>query len=133
MFKYIKFEKVETEFTVLEFRAQSEDVKVNSFDVNVVSLEAENAADIDALVAMQDSRILCEEITHDDFKDLVTVSSQLERIRDVVAAEVAKKYSFAEEFGMSKRDVSDAKRIEYEAYIKECLSLGYGLKAEIGY
>ena len=32
MFKYVKFTKVETVDTVLEFRGESENVKVNHFD-----------------------------------------------------------------------------------------------------
>jgi hypothetical protein len=132
MFKYIKFEKVSTEDTVLEFRGGSEDVKVNHFNVSVVSLAGEEVA-IDEVIASQDARILCEEIAQEEFKSLVTDSTQLNRIREVVAKEIAKKYSLADEIAMSKRDESDGKRIAYETYVTECLAIGYGLKAEIGY
>ena len=133
MFKYVKFEKVETEHTVLEFRGMSEDVKVNHFDADVVSVEADNEADIDALIASQSIEINCVVITHTEFKELVGESLQLKRIREVVASEIAKRYSFADEIAMSKRAVDDVKRLEYESYVNECLAIGYGLKAEIGY
>jgi len=133
MFKYIKFEKVETEFTVLEFRGGSEDVKVNHFDVNVVSVEAENESDIDALVGSQDARIMCEEISHEEFKTLVNESAQLNRIRDVVKENIAKKYTLADEIAMMKRDDSDERKVAYEAYVIACRILGDELKKEIGY
>lgn len=132
MFKYVKFEKVETEFTVLEFRGQSEDVKVNYFDVDVVSLNG-SEADIDALVDAQADEINCVEITQIEFKELVSESTQLNRIREVVASEIAKRYTIADEIAISKRAADDVKRVDYEAYVNECLSIGYGLKAEIGY
>jgi hypothetical protein len=133
MFKYVKFEKVETEYTVLSFRGGIEDGKVNHFDIDVVSLEAKSESDIDALVASQDARIACEYITRDEFKELVRDSMQLCRIREVVATEIAKRYSVADEIAMIKRDASDEKRVAYETYVQECVALGYGLKAEIGY
>ena len=133
MFKYVKFTKVEIIDTVLEFRGGSEEVKVNHFDVDVVSIEAESESAIDVLVASQDARIGCEYITHDEFKELVRDSMQLCRIREVVATEIAKRYSVADEIAMIKRDASDEKRVSYETYVQECVALGYGLKAEIGY
>ena len=137
MFRYIKFEKVETEYTTLEFRGDAEGVKVNHFSdnetekVSVVSIESDDESAIDALVASQ--AIECVEITKDEFKILVTDSAQLKRIREVVAGEVAKKYSFADEIAINKRASDDAKRVAYDAYIAECLTVGYGLKVEIGY
>jgi hypothetical protein len=133
MFKYVKFTKVETEYTVLEFRGQNEDVKVNHFDVDVVSVEAENQADIDALIASQPDEINCEYITHDEFKALVANSMQLERIRDRVKEKIAKKYDVADEIAMSKRDATDKKRVAYETYIAECVDYGNHLKSKIGY
>jgi len=133
MFKYVKFEKVETEFTVLEFRGADDSVKVNHFDVDVVSLESESDTDIVALMNAQDERINCVEITQEAFKTLVADSAQLNRIREVVASEIAKRYTIADEIAMSKRAADDLKRVDYEAYVNECLSIGYGLKAEIGY
>ena len=132
MFKYIEFEKVETEFTVLEFRCGSEDLKVNFFDVDVVSLEGEES-DIDTLVNTQDARIMCEEISHEEFKTLVNESAQLNRIRDVVKENIAKKYTLADEIAMMKRDDSDEKKVAYEAYVIACRILGDDLKKEIGY
>lgn len=133
MFKYVKFTKVETEYTVLEFRGVSEEVKVNYFDVDVVSVESDDESAIDALVDSQPSEINCEYITHDEFKALVSNSAQINRIREVVASEIAKHYSIADEIAMMKRDASDEKRVSYDKYVQECLALGYGLKAEMGY
>lgn len=79
MFKYVKFEKVEAEFTVLGFRGNNEDVKVNHFDVNVVSLEGDDS-DIDALINSQDSRISCVELTKEEFKEFIKDSAQITRI-----------------------------------------------------
>jgi hypothetical protein len=124
---------VETIDTVLEFRGGSEEVKVNHFDVDVVSIESESESNIDALVSSQDTRIGCEYITHDEFKELVRDSLQLCRIREVVATEIAKKYSVADEIAMIKRDASDEKRVAYETYVKECVAVGNTLKSEVGY
>ena len=137
MFKYVKFVKVETEHTVLEFRGDREDVKVNHFSSDeldyVVSIESENESSINELVSTQDEAINCVFITHAEFKELVAESLQLKRIREVVATEIAKRYSFADEIAMSKRAVDDVKRVEYEAYVAQCVALGQELKLEIGY
>ena len=133
MFKYVKFTKVETVDTVLEFKGGDDVVKVNHFDVDVVSIESVNIADIDALIALQPAEINCVEIAQAEFKSLVTNSAQLNRIRDVVKDEIAKKYTPADEIAMLKRAVDDDKRVAYNAYVSECLAVGYGLKADIGY
>ena len=80
MFKYVKFTKVETVDTVLEFRGESENVKVNHFDVDVVSISSEDESAIDALIASQPSEINCKEIEQGEFKTLVSGSSQYKRI-----------------------------------------------------
>lgn len=131
MFKYVKFTKVETEFTVLEFRGGDDTVKVNHFDVDVVSLESENESDIDELINSQ--AVDCTVITQDEFKAMVVDSSQLKRIRQIVKEDIAVRYDIADEIAMSKRSEDDPKRVAYDAYIQKCLSIGYGLKAEIGY
>ena len=133
MFKYIKFNKVETADTVLEFRGESETVKVNHFDVNVVSIESESEEAIDTLIAAQVDEIECKEIDKDEFKSMVSESAQLNRIRGRVKHAIAKKYDTADEIAMSKRDKDDAKRVAYESYVLECVSMGKKLKEEIGY
>ena len=133
MFKYIKFNKVTGEFTIHEFRGGDDKVKVNHFDVDVVSLEAESEADIDALVSSQVAEIACETITQDEFKTMVANSSQLKRIRQVVKGEIAKVYDSADEIAMSKRADDDSKRVRYEEHVQKSLSVGYALKMEIGY
>jgi len=138
MFKYVKYTKVETADTVLEFRGQDDKVEVNHFSdndvvgVSVVSLKG-TSADIDALVTQQATEIGCTEITQDEFKTLVADSAQLNRIRQVVKEHIALKYDSADEIAMSKRAVDDVKRVAYESYVTECLAVGYVLKAEIGY
>ena len=133
MFKYVKFTKVETVDTVLEFRGGSEEVKVNHFDVDVVSISSEDESAIDALIASQPSEINCKEIEQDEFKTLVKESAQINRIRDMVKAEIAKKYSPADEIAMLKKAEDDDKRVVYNNYVKECLEFGDNLKKEVGY
>ena len=133
MFKYVKFTKVETANTVLEFRGDSEEVKVNHFNVDVVSIESENEDAIDALIDSQSSEIGCEVIEQDEFKTIVGESSQLKRIREVVAIEIAKKYTISDEFAMQKRDGDDEKRVSYEEYVTACVEIGSSLKNGIGY
>jgi len=87
MFKYIQFSKVETEHTVLEFRGGDELVKVNHFDKDVVSIEADSEADIDALIAQQANEIACEVITQDEFKAIAQTTSQYARIKTIVDEE----------------------------------------------
>lgn len=133
MFKYVKFTKAEDEFTTHDFRGGSEEIIVNHFDVNVVSIQAENEVAINTLIASQESVINCIEITKDEFKELVTDSAQLNRIRNVVAERIASKYSYADEIAMLKKADDNAKKIAYEAYVAESISIGNELKSLIGY
>jgi len=125
MFKYVKFEEGENFRVVGVFEG-----KVNGFNVSAVSIDGE-ASEIDVLVASQG--FACTEITKDEFKALVSDSLQLKRIREVVASKIAEKYSIADELAMGKRGVTDAKRVAYEAHVKECVAIGDALKVEIGY
>ena len=84
MFKFIKYTKVEAVSTVLEFRGGDETVKVNHFDVDVVSIESADVADVDALIASQATEISCTEITQDEFKTLVEQTAQYKRIKAIV-------------------------------------------------
>lgn len=133
MFVYVEFTKVTDEFTTYEFRGGSEDVKVNYFDVNVVSIEADNENTIYELITSQDERINCHEITKDEFKELVKNSAQIERIRTIIKERIASKYSIADEIAMMKRDENDAKRVEYEVFVEECKLVGENLKSLVGY
>ena len=134
MFKYVKYTKVETENTVLEFRGGDDIVTVNHFSsADVVSVESAKEADIDALVSEQLAEIKCTEITQAEFKTFVKESAQLNRIRDRVKEKIALKYSLADEIAMSKRVVDDVKRVAYDKYVVKCIAFGDGLKVEIGY
>ena len=133
MFKYVKFERVTSLVTVYEFRGGNEDVKVNYFDVTVVSIESESEIAINELIASQPPSINCVEITKEEFKEIVKDSAQIERIRTVVKERIASKYSIADEIALMKRDSTDKKRVDYEAYVKECIKKGDALKSEFGY
>ena len=133
MFVYVKFEKVSDELTTYEFRGGNEDVKVNYFDVNVVSIESENEIAINNLILSQDKKINCQIISKDEFKELVKDSAQIERIRTIVKERIASKYSYADEIAMMKRDETDSKRLDYETFVAECISKGDELKALVGY
>jgi len=134
MFRYVKYNKIQKPDTVLEFRGGDDDtVKVNYFDVDVVSIEATLEADIDALVAQQASEIGCTIITQAEFKTLVSGTAQLKRIREVVASEISKNYTLSDEIGISRRAIDDAKRVTYDTYVKTCTSKGTSLKALVGY
>ena len=84
MFKYVEFTKVEAVGTVLEFRGGDDIVKVNHFDVDVVSIESNDIADIDALIANQATEINCTEITQDEFRTIVSTTAQFARIKKMV-------------------------------------------------
>ena len=132
MFKYIKFTRVKDEFTTHLFRGGDEDVKVNYFDVDVVSIQNDDEDKLNELIASQDERINCIEITKEEFKELVTNSAQINRIRDEVKEKIASKYSTEDEIAMLKRDEFDSKKIEYLAYVEECKQIGVKLKEEFG-
>lgn len=133
MFVYVGYEKVSDEFTTYDFRGGNEDVKVNYFDVNVVSIESENEVAINNLILSQDKKINCQIISKDEFKELVKDSAQIERIRTVVKERIASKYSYADEIAMMKRGETDSKKLEYEIYIEECKLIGENLKNIVGY
>lgn len=82
MFKYVRFTPLETNETTLTFRSITEDIKVNYFDKPFVSIEADNESSIDALIASQSSEIDCQEITKEEFVQLVKLTSQYQRIID---------------------------------------------------
>jgi len=84
MFRYVSFEKVSDAFTTHTFRSTDEAVKVHSFSVNVVSLEADNNDDISALIAAQSPLIKCVEITKDVFVEAIKTSLQYARIKEVL-------------------------------------------------
>ena len=85
MVKYVKFNRVETEYTVLEFRGGDESVKVNYFSTPVVSIIGDDEAKINALIGSQSPEINCMEITQDEFKELIKCSIQYKRIKERVA------------------------------------------------
>jgi len=132
MFKYVKYNKVKTEYTVLEFRGGDDTVKVNHFDGDVVSISGDSS-DIDALMALQPDEIECVEISQEEFRVLVGQSAQLKRIRDVVKGKIADRYDAGDEIAMSRRTSDDPKRVEYDAYVAECIAYGNELKTAIGY
>ena len=80
MFKYVKYEKVETKHTVLEFRGGTENVEVNHFDGEIVSLKADSEADIDTLISTQFIEINAMIITKEEFKTLFKNTAQYRRI-----------------------------------------------------
>jgi len=133
MFEYVKYNKVSDEFTTHEFRGGSEDVKVHIFDGGVASINSDDVAKIDELIANQSELIGCIKITQSEFKKLVKDSRQLCVIRQSVANKIAEKYSYADELAMLKRNDDDVKKVAYNQYIAECLAYGDGLKADIGY
>jgi uncharacterized protein YajQ (UPF0234 family) len=125
MFQYVKFNEGENFRVVGVFEG-----KVHSFSVSAVAVEG-TIEEVNALVALQG--FTCTVITQDEFKALVSDSLQLKRIREVVASKIAEKYRISDELAMGKRSVTDAKRVAYEAYVKECIAVGDALKVEIGY
>ena len=118
MFKYIKFTKVKDEFTTYEFRGGDEKVKVHYFDVNVVSIEAENEEDINALISKQSAKISCVEITKDEFKTLVQNSAQIRRIYERVNKSYTKDLSgILEKYPLAERETWNIQLSEAKAYL----------------
>jgi len=139
MVKYVKYNKVETENTVLEFRGGSEDLVVTNFtgeeikDFSVVSISSENEDLIDELISNQPSEISCEVIEKDDFKSVVKYSDQINRIRQQVKNKIAKRYDVADELAIGKLEDDNDKKTAYQDYVDECIAFGKKLKADIGY
>jgi hypothetical protein len=106
---------------------------VNYFDKDVVSIESADEIAISEIIAMQDKKINCVVISKDEFKELVTDSLQLNRIREVVKNKIASKYSPADEIAMMKKNTTESKRVAYEAFVTECIAYGDALKAQVGY
>lgn len=79
MVKYVKFTRAKTDHTVLTFTQKTEDVKVNYFDVDAVSLIGDESV-IDELIANQPEEINCQEIPKDEFWDIVKDTSQIKNI-----------------------------------------------------
>lgn len=82
MFKYIRFNEVQDEYSKVTFLQKNEEVKVNFFDKPIVSIEADDEDLIDELILSQDERINCEEITQDEFVQLYKLTSQYQRVLD---------------------------------------------------
>jgi len=96
MVKYVKYNKVETENTVLEFKGGSEDLVVTNFtgeeirDFSVVSISSESEDLIDELINNQPSEISCEVIDSDYFKEIAKKSEQFKRVKQRVAEKYKK-------------------------------------------
>jgi hypothetical protein len=133
MFEYVKYNKVDDEFTTHEFRGGSEDVKVHIFDGGVASINSDDVTKIDELIANQSELIGCTKITQGEFKELVKDSRQLCVIRQSIANKIAERYSYADELAMLKRSDDDVKKVAYNQFIAECIAYGDGLKLEMGY
>jgi len=142
MVKYISYDRVETEHTVLEFRGGAEDVLITSFtgediNSNIISISSTDETKIDELIASQPAEINCIELSKDDFKLLVKNSDQLKRIRTQVKEKIALKYDLADEAALARQEfagiLSAEKKQAYQDYVIECLEFGNKLKEEIGY
>jgi len=138
MVKYIEYKKVSDEFTTHEFRGGNEDVVVTNFTgknvlKHIVSIVADDTEKIDELIASQNPLIECRGIVYEEFKDLVRNSDQIANINRQVKELIAERYDIADEIAMSKRDVTDEKRVAYENYVTECVVEGNKMKSEIGY
>ena len=136
MFKYVKYNKVQTEYTVLNFKGGTENLIVTEFsgiDENIVSISCDDEDVIDTLIDSQDSEINCEVIEKDDFKTYVKYSDQINRIRQRVKNKIAIKYDIADEIAISKLDNDNDKKKTYQNYVDECIDFGSKLKEEIGY
>lgn len=83
MFRYVKYKKVETPHTTLEFRGGNEEVQVTCFD-GFVAIKSDSEDAINALINSQDDTIECEEITQDEFKALFVTTSRFVRIKQRV-------------------------------------------------
>ena len=93
MIKYIKYTESQGKFSKLTFVRKNEDVKVVLFDKPFVALECENEELIDELIAYQDELIKCEEITADEFKELVETTSQYSRVLEMACERLEKNMS----------------------------------------
>jgi hypothetical protein len=136
MFKYLKFEKVQAEYTVLTFNGSSDEekgIEVFMFDTNTVAIKCEDEAQIDAIIARQEEAIQCEEISHDEFKSITTNSSQIKRCRAICKENIALTYDLADEIAMTKRADNDAQVIAYEAHRILCINKCTLLKGSMGY
>ena len=93
MIKYIKYTEVQSKFSKLTFVRKNEDVKVVFFDKPFVALECEDEELIDELIAYQDELVKCEEITADEFKELVETTSQYSRVLEMACERLEKNMS----------------------------------------
>ena len=140
MFKYVKCKKVKTEHTVLEFKllGDSEGIELFNFagledkDLCVVSLKGDDAK-IDEIIKKQPGEIECKVIDYEEFRNLVKNSEQINRIREIVRDEIAKKYTLADEIALNRLDDLDSKKQDYLNYVNECRAKGEKLKKEMGY
>lgn len=135
MVKYLKYDIIKTSVTTLEFRDTTERTTVSRFSGvpdTVVSVVGEEE-DIAKLIAAQPKEINVQEISKADFQTAVADSDQIAEINRQVKALIAKRYDTADEIAMLKRGDDDPKRIDYEAYVADCLRYGDEIKASIGY
>lgn len=135
MVKYLKFDMIKRPETTLEFRDTTDATTVNRFSGipdNVVSVVGDDI-EIAKLIAAQPLEINTQEISKEEFQTAVADSDQIAEINQQVKAKIARRYDTADEIAMLKRSPDDPKRIDYEAFIVDCLMYGDERKAEIGY
>ena len=90
MFKYVSYTPMTDAYTTHIFNEKDDKCKVHRFDVPYVSIECDNEADFNALMAYQNPIINATEIDKTQFTDLVQHSDQVKRMYDVANEQYAK-------------------------------------------
>ena len=119
MIKYIKYTESQGKFSKLTFVRKNEDVKVVFFDKPFVALECEDEVLIDELIAYQDKLIKCEEITADEFKELVETTSQYARVLEMSCERLEKNMSVIKsKYPESERESWSLQKEEAKKYLE---------------
>jgi hypothetical protein len=119
MFKYIRYEESQDEFTKLTFVQKNEDVKVITFDKPIAALEADDESVIDELISYQDKSINCEVIDYDEFKALAETTAQYSRVLEVVEDSLNKSMEFIEnKYPAKERETWNIQKDEAIKYLE---------------
>ena len=127
MFKYVRYTPFTDQYTTHEFNEKNDKCKVHRFDVPYVSVECDNEADFNALMAYQNPIINATEIDKAQFTDLVQHSDQVKRMYNVVNEQ------YSSELAPYSVRYSEEESMTWAAQVAEANAVLTGTAAETPY
>lgn len=128
---YIKLKKVVTEHTTLSLVHSEEEqayryAEEGEFEYWGVATEDEN------FLAKQHAECEAEELTFAQIQSILNNCKLMKDINQLIEKEIAKKYTLAEELGLTNTNWDTQEYFDYRTYVDECKAKFLPMKVERG-